>query len=167
MKNSAASPKRRQILQWGGVSLFAATLIAYFGRGGKTNSARIVPETPALSKNRVQPLSSSSVEASEPVGITDEGLHALLHTEFKFERADELPLSGTLIEITPTRRLDAPDATYDAFNLLFKVTGGFPKDGAICRISHPRLIPSDVFLTPVGRPLEGEALLEAAFSIRV
>src|SRR5690606_41471721 len=50
-------------------------------------------------------------------------LHALLQTEFTLERADESPLSGILVEITPTRRLDAPDATYDAYSLLFTVTG--------------------------------------------
>jgi len=104
---------------------------------------------------------------SSPVEITHEGIEALLNSEFTLDRADEPAITGTLIEITPKRRLHGPSAEYDAFSLVFTAKSDFPKDGAICRISHPQLIPSEVFLTPVGRPVEGKVLLEAAFSLRV
>jgi len=149
---------------WGGVTVFAASIAAYFGRRETPPGVTGVPAEPTATTLTEPPV---TITPDAPVEITHEGIRNLVDTEFTFDRTDEASITGTLIEVTPERRLHGPDAEYRAFSLIFAVPVAFPKDGSICKLSHPKLIPGEVFLSPVGRPAEGRTLLEAAFSLRV
>lgn len=164
MNTPPIAPDRRRFLIWGGLTVFAASMAAYLGRRGTPRGVTEVTTAPAATTVTEPPV---TITPDAPVEITHEGIRNLVDTEFTFDRVDEAPVTGTLIEVTPERRINGPDSEYRAFSLIFAVPVAFPKDGSICKISHPQLIPEEVFLSPVGRPAGGLTLLEAAFSLRV
>lgn len=155
---------RRRVLLWAGAGVGATSLALFFGRRQKTPELPSSPETSSATTVTEPPV---TITPDAPVEITHEGIRNLVDTEFTFDRADEAPVTGTLIEVTPERRIHGPGTEYRAFSLIFAVPVAFPKDGSICRLSHPQLIPGEVFLSPVGRPAEGRTMVEAAFSLRV
>lgn len=139
-------------------------MAAYFGRRGTPPGVTEAPVEPNATTLTEAPV---TVNPTAPIEITHEGIRNLVDTEFTFDRTDEASITGTLIEVTPERRLYGPDAEYRAFSLIFTVPAAFPEDGTICRLSHPQLIPGEVFIAPVGRATEERTLLEAAFTLRV
>jgi len=91
----------------------------------------------------------------------------LLNTEFTVEFPDSPALTMRLVEVTPVAKITGPKVEYQCFSLFFESSTEDLSHGQIGRVSHPKLQPMDLFLSPVGRPKNGKFLLEAAFNERV
>lgn len=167
-KTSSPAPSRRRLLLWGGLATLTATFAGFLGRNRFSSP---VVETPAAD----DPGPTTTMPEPEAITVDSAELAAnahpvyspLLNSEFTIEFPDSPVLKMRLVEVTPVTKMTGPKGQFQCFSLFFESSPEVVSDGLIGRVSHPKLKPVNLFLSPVGRPKNGKFLLEAAFSERV
>lgn len=164
------APTRRHLLLWGGFATLAAVFAGWFGRSRKSP----VSAEPAVGSSTEAATAGTTLADPESVA-TELGDPAtahpvytpLLNTEFTFIHPDEAKITARLIEVSPVREMVTAKGDFISFSLLFEARSGILRDGGVCRMSHPKLPTTDLFLSPVGRPEKDKIHLEACFTERV
>jgi len=169
METPPPDSSRRQVLAWIAAAAFTG-LATWFGRSGKKTPT---PNASTAHDNASSETAETISDATtlDP-GAVGEPMHPvygpLLNTEFTVAHSDETTASCKLVAVSPVRTLKGPKGDYAAYTLLFVAKPDFLREGGgICRVTHPKLKPMDLFLSPVGRDKGGVAHLEACFTERV
>ena len=72
----------------------------------------------------------------------------------------------TLVDVGAAQKLVSPTAEFTSFSLLFTAPAEFVAESRICQLTHGKMEPLDLFLSPVGRSKE-HVFLEAIYSQRI
>lgn len=98
--------------------------------------------------------------------FTRETFLPLLKTQFGASNGQPGGMSLKLVEVSAAATLVHGPVKFNSFSLLFEAPQGSPAEGMIYRLSHPQLAEMDLFLSPVGRPLD-RVCYEAAFTQKI
>ena len=165
---------RRRFLAWSGAATVSG-VAAYLGLSGQdgpiaadtrtTAKPSAAEKTPTTEPSAAAPSGKPAAAPSGP--FQREAFLARLNSEFRIGLPDVTAGACKLVEVSPATEMNTPRGRFTCFSLGFEARGGFPEEGAICRVSHPSMEDMEIFLSPVGRQTADKALLEAVFTLRV
>jgi hypothetical protein len=163
---SASPLTRRRILGWGGIGVMAG-VAGYLGWPKNPSPAIPASDGSDQPTGTHSPATADAGATEEPPG-TWAGREAFiphLNSEFQLE-SPAVSTVCRLVEVSAEDLLESPTARFASFSLLFSAPVNFAAESRIYRLTHPRMEPLDLFLSPVGKST-GHIALEAICSRRV